>query len=211
MKKSLFILSLALLLLNGCAYNVDTITEEPTVYPPMPSNTEWISMTIASAAKDGLEVTELETATPCQEGVAASSLTDVLPEQITRCFSIADLTIAFVSQPNAWTALTETRAWETEGNTAWSGLLAKPIKGEWEVLYKIPDEDFNPVNLILEGEQLILDAADDSGAGSGEGTLQRYVYPTAGVVDELLNTWQKVKCTGYYVPETYMYEAFSCL
>lgn len=210
MKKSLLVLSLAFLLLNGCATSVDTITEEPTT-TPTPDNTEWIAMTIASGAKEGLEMTEWDTPVPCQEGVAASSLTDVLPEQITRCFSIADLTIAFVSQPNAWTALTETRAWEAEGNTAWSGLLAKPIKGEWEVLYKIPDEDFNPVNLILEGEQLILDAADDSGAGSGEGTLQRYVYPTAGVVDELLNTWQKVKCTGYYVPETYKYEAFSCM
>lgn len=210
MKKFLITSSLALLLLSGCSTDVDTITEEPTATPTF-SNSEWIAMTIASAAKDGLEVTELETATPCQEGVAASSLTDVLPEQITRCFSITDLTVAFVTQPNSWNALPETRAWKSEGNTAWSGLLAKPIKGEWDIFYKIPDEDFNPVSLILEGEQLILDAADDSGAGSGEGTLQRYVYQTTGVVDELLNTWQKLKCTGYYVPETYKYEAFSCM
>lgn len=210
MKKSLLTLSLALLLLNGCTTSVETITEEQTA-TSTPDNTEWIAMTIASATKKGLQITEWDTPVPCQEEIATSTITDVLPEQITRCFSITDLTIAFVTQPNSWNALLETRTWETEGNTAWSGLIAKPIKGEWEILYKIPDEDFNPVNLILEGEQLILDAADDSGAGSGEGTLHRYIYHLTGVVDELMNTWQKLTCTGYYVPETYKYEAFSCM
>ncbi|QQR55531.1 hypothetical protein IPG41_03180 [Candidatus Peregrinibacteria bacterium] len=181
MKKIFLLLSLSLLILTGCV------------------NSEEQSMKLTEHANPEI----------CQEGIKGSELSDVLPEQITRCFSLGDLTLAFVTQPNAWNALPETRVWESEGNIAWSGLLAKPIKGKWELLYKIPDEDFNPVNLILEGEQLILDAADDSGAGSGEGALQRYVYPV-GVADELLKTWQKLKCTGQYIPETYKYEAFLC-
>ena len=205
MKKLLPLLGL-LLLLNGCVTNSDTGSAAPTVYPPMAT----VQEIIAYHAKNGTELTEWDTPVPCQEGVAASSLTDIHPEQVTRCFSLDDFTVAFVTQPNSWTALEKVRTWEAEGNVAWSGLLAKTIKGEWEVLYKISDEDFNPVALILEGEQLVLDAADDSGAGSGEGTLQRYVYLFAGVVEELLNTWQKEACTSYYIPETYKYEAFSC-
>lgn len=170
---------------------------------PSFTNKEWIEGTIKSALKEGLELTEWDSAEPCQEEIADSDLSNIHPQQITACYSLTDLTIAFVTQPNTWTALEEVREWEAEGNTAWSGLVAKPIKGEWELLFQIPDEDFNPLALYSTEEGLFLDAVDDSGAGSGEGTLQRYAYLVSGVTDENLYTWQKEACTSYYIPETY--------
>lgn len=124
-------------------------------------------------------------------------------DQVTDFYSIGDVTFALVGQPNAWTAMESVRAWEEAGNTAWSGVLVKSPKADWEIFFQAPEDDFNPVGLYLEEEQLVLELADDSGAGSGEGVLIRYVYPFAGVADELLNTWVKEECDGYYIPELY--------
>lgn len=139
-----------------------------------------------------------------------TAFSNLLPEQITEpnqlsgFYTIGDLTFAMVNQPNSWTALTPVRDWEEAGNTAWSGVLVKRPQTDWEILFQASEDDFNPVGFYLEEEALVLELADDSGAGSGEGTLIRYVYPFAGVVDELLYTWQKEKCDGYYIPELYV-------
>lgn len=141
-----------------------------------------------------------------------TAFSNLLPEQITEpnqlsgFYTIGDLTFAIVNQPNTWTALTSVREWEKAGNTAWSGVLVKRPQTDWEILFQVPEDDFNPIAFYLEEQQLVLDLADDAGAGSGEGTLIRYVYPFAGVVDELLYTWVKEACDGYYVPETYAKE-----
>ena len=128
---------------------------------------------------------------------------DIHPDQIAVFYSIGDVTFAFIAQPNSWTPLLAVREWEEEGYSTWSGILIKHVKGPWEVFLQVPEEDFNPVALYLEEQQLVLDLADDNGAGSGEGSLIRYVYPFDGVNEELLFEWIKEKCEGYYVPETY--------
>ena len=154
---------------------------------------------IKNAANSGLTLTESQNSSISVEGV--------YPEQIGKTFALGEeLSFAFVNQPNDWTPLPSVREAEASGAPAWSGLLIRKAEGPWEVLYKIPDDDFNPVGLTLQEESLMLDAADDSGAGSGEGILQRYVYLFDGVVDELLYTWQKEECNSYYVPETYTAE-----
>lgn len=131
-------------------------------------------------------------------------LSNLHPDQVTDFYTTGDLTFAMVNQPNTWTALEAVREWEEAGNTAWSGVLVKRPQTDWEILFQVPEDDFNPVGFYLEEEALVLELADDSGAGSGEGTLIRYIYPFAGVVDELLYTWQKEKCDGYYIPELYV-------
>lgn len=131
-------------------------------------------------------------------------------EQITECYSLDETEYAFVSQPNAWTVLQEVRDWEAEGNEAWSGLLKREAGKDWEIFFEIPEENFNPVGFYLREEDLVLDVADDSGAGSGEGTLLRYSYPFAGVSEENLQQWAKEKCDGYYIPETYAKENEAC-
>lgn len=136
--------------------------------------------------------------------VSEEPLPNFHPDQVVSYYSIGDATLALVSQPNAWTALTSVREWEEAGNTAWSGILIKYPQSPWEIFFQAPEDDFNPVGFYLEEEQLVLELADDSGAGSGEGALIRYVYPFAGVVDELLYTWTKEKCEGYYIPEMYV-------
>lgn len=201
MKKSLFILSLALLLLNGCAYNVDTITEEPTE-----SSTPTLGEFFKMASKESAQLVE----GPCPSTFPGLDTLNALPEQVTKCYNLMDMSFAFVTQPNSWNALPETRAWEAEGNTAWSGLISYHVEGTWELFTKIAEEDFNPVNLVLGGSDLFLDIADDSGAGSGEGTLNRYVYSLEDPNFTPFYSWMNIGCTGYYIPETYKYEAFSC-
>ncbi len=126
------------------------------------------------------------------------------PDQITDCYSIGDMYFAFVSQPNNWTALSTVRDWESSGNSAWSGLLYQNVNGPFEVFFEIPQENYNPIGLYLEEESLVLDTADDSGAGSGEGKLLTFRYAFTGVVDELLYKWVSEKCSSYYIPENYV-------
>ncbi|MFA4814729.1 MAG: hypothetical protein WC924_00170 [Candidatus Gracilibacteria bacterium] len=136
--------------------------------------------------------------------VSEAPLTNFHPDQVTDFYSIGDLTFAMVSQPNTYTGLVSVRDWEKEGNIAWSGVLVKRPQTDWEIFFQVPEDDFNPVGFYLEEQQLVLDLADDNGAGSGEGALIRYVYPFAGVADELLYTWTKERCEGYYMPEIYV-------
>lgn len=142
--------------------------------------------------------------------IAESGIEDVHPEQITACYSLADVSFFFVSKPNSWTALPEVRSWESDGNKAWSGLLFKHVEGPVTVFLKIEQDDYNPVGLYLEDEALVLDTADDSGAGSGEGQLLRYVYPFAGVAEDLLYEWANERCTGYYNPDVYLTGQADC-
>lgn len=132
------------------------------------------------------------------------------PDQIAGFYTIGDLTFALVTQPNAWTALEAVREWEAEGNEPWAGVLVKRPQADWEIFFQASEEGFNPVAFYLQEEQAVLELADDSGSGSGEGALIRYVYPFAGVVDELLYTWQKEMCNGYYIPELYVAATDHC-
>lgn len=167
------------------------------------SSTVSIQTAIQTALEQGAKFTEVDPCDAMIEDIENQAIQlNLHPQQITHCYSLADLSIAFVEQPNTWTALHDVRAWEKEGNIAWGGLIVKSTEGTWENFLKI-DEDFNPVNLFTTKDSLILDTVDDSGAGSGEGTLQRYIYPTAGAAEENLFQWTKEKCTGYYIPETY--------
>jgi hypothetical protein len=167
------------------------------------SNTASIQTTIQTAVEEGAKFIEVESCDAMIEDIEKQAVQlNLHPQQIMHCYSLADLSIAFVEQPNTWTALHNVREWEKEGNIAWGGLIIKPMGGTWENFLKI-DEDFNPINLFTTKDSLILDTSDDSGAGSGEGTLQRYSYPAAGVAEENLFQWTKEKCTSYYIPETY--------
>jgi len=133
-------------------------------------------------------------------------------EQIGTVYNLGEaLSFAFVNEPNAWTSLLQTQEWEKEGHTAWSGLLIKKLGENWTPFFEIPEENFNPVNLVLEGKDLFLDVADDSGAGSGEGQLHRYVYSLGDENFTPFYTWIKLNCNGYYIRQTYKYEAFSCI
>lgn len=135
---------------------------------------------------------------------------NIHPDQITDCYFIGDMYFAFVSQPNNWTALSTVRDWESSGNKAWSGLLYQNVNGPFEVFFEIPQENYNPIGLYLEKESLVLDTADDSGGGSGEGRLLTFRYSFAGVVDELLYQWTAEKCTSYYIPENYVKDSKEC-
>ncbi len=127
-----------------------------------------------------------------------------LPEQITACYSFGEQKFAFISQPNAWTALLPVREWEKEGNTAISGVLSIKEGVLPELLFQIPDADFNPVGIFGNEEQWTIDAADDSVASSGEGALIRYTH-TNGSTE-----WTSQKCANLYIPETYAPEEASC-
>ncbi|MEK9160069.1 MAG: hypothetical protein AAB383_05055 [Patescibacteria group bacterium] len=178
----LFSLFLATLLLTACSSETPApgpIVEEPTVEPVETlTNDDWTDCSLAEVQR------EVEEQLPEK----------LNPNQITACQKGGDMSYAFVSQPNSWNALQEVRDWEGEGNSAWAGLLSKEEGSEWEVFFTIPDEDFNPVNLFITEESLVLDIVDDSGAGSGEGKLLRYVN---------FGKWVKEKCDEYYIPETY--------
>ncbi len=181
MKKFLTSFLPVILILAAC----ETETVEPTVDEPVveePTEPEVAEvLTNCSLAEVKLELER-------------EPIEGVLPEQITECYSYGTVDYAFVTQPNTWTVLQTVRDWEAEGNSAWSGLLKRDAGKDWEIFYQIQDEDFNPVGFYADEEQLVLDAADDNGAGSGEGTLYRYVY---------INEWAREKCDGYYIPETY--------
>ena len=192
MKKLLTIL-LGALLLSGCSSEApaEPVVEVPVAEPvEVLTNDDWTDCSLAEVQRE----------------VEAQLPEKLNPNQITACRKLGDMSYAFVMQPNTWNALIEVRDWEAEGNSAWAGLLSKEEGSEWEVFFKIPEEDFNPVNLFITEESLVLDIVDDSGAGSGEGKLLRYVYPFAGVVEENLNEWVKEACDEYYVPETYSVE-----
>ncbi len=192
---SLLVLALAL---SACSSTEPIETEEP-----MTLEQTQMDIDFSSYFEEGN--TEL-TYWPADEvdWAPEGTLSNLHPDQVTDFYSIGDLTFALVTQPNSWTALEAVREWEEAGNTAWSGVLVKRPQTDWEILFQVPEDDFNPVAFYLEEEALVLELADDSGAGSGEGTLIRYVYPFAGVVDELLYTWQKERCDGYYMPEVYV-------
>lgn len=180
------LLILSILLLSACS-----------------SSTASIQTTIQTALEQGSKLTELENCDSTVKDLEnQTSQLNLHPQQITHCYSLANLSIAFVEQPNTWTPLPDVRTWEKEGNIAWGGLIVKSMGGTWENFLEI-DEDFNPINLFTTKDSLVLDTVDDSGAGSGEGTLQRYIYSTAGVAEENLFQWTKEKCTSYYIPETY--------
>ena len=183
---SLFLVSL---LLTACSSETpieEPVDELPVIEPVETlTNEDW---TDCSLAETKLAI----------EGITEK----MLPQQITACRKLGDLSFAFITQPNSWIALQDVRDWEAEGHSALSGLLYKEEGSEWEVFFEIPEEDFNPVNLFLRGEDLVLDIADDSGAGSGEGKLLRYTYTFSAVQDHA-GTWVKEKCDEYYVPETY--------
>lgn len=191
MNKFLITLFTLTLLLAACSKEepVETPVEEPVVETP------------EEEAITSDDITNCSIAT-VKFDLERSPMEGLHKEQITECYALDGTYYAFVMQPNSWNALQEVRNWEGEGNSAWSGLIMKEPGENWEEFLKIPEEDFNPVAFFVREEDLALDIADDSGAGSGEGTLLRYVYPFAGVT-EGLNTWTKEKCDAYYVPETY--------
>jgi hypothetical protein len=193
-KKTLFSLILSAFLLVSCSSNTEVKDNNLTL------NMIESGIDLKVYLENG---DSLEASSPEIIRAAFEDYPNLHSEQITAYFTIGDLSFAFVSQPNSWTPLLEVRDWEKEGNTAWSGLLVKHIKGPWEILFEIPEEDFNPLALRVEDEALVLDIVDDSGAGSGEGTLLRYAYPFDGFTEENLYKWMKQKCDGYYVPETY--------
>lgn len=191
MNKLFFTFFALSLVLTACSKEepVETPVEVPVVETPEePLTSEDITNCSIAAAKLDLQRSPIE---------------GLHVEQITDCYLLDDVEYAFVSQPNAWTLLQEVRDWEAEGNSAWSGLLKKEPGEEWERFLEIHEEDFNPIAFFMREEDLVLDIADDTGAGSGEGKLLRYVYPFAGVTEEALNQWTKERCDGYYVPETY--------
>lgn len=190
------LLILSILLLSACTPNPAT----PTTVLDMDSI---IQNTIRLAIAENPELNEFDCGGVVQDLEKQAVPLNLHPQQITHCYSLADLSIAFVEQPNTWTPLPDVRTWEKEGNIAWGGLIVKPIQGDNAEVFLKLDEDFNPINLFTTKDSLVLDTVDDSGAGSGEGTLQRYIYPTAGVAEENLFQWTKEKCTSYYIPETY--------
>lgn len=144
-------------------------------------------------------------------GIEKNGVEEIHPDQITEAFGWADMEFFFVLQPNANVVLESVREWENEGHVAKSGLLTKHVQGDLQWFFQIKEEDFNPVGLYLGRSKLVLDIADDSGAGSGEGKLLRYVYHFAGVDESTLHQWQKAEsCEGYYVPETYWYGSVEC-
>lgn len=187
--KKLSLIFLTALLLTACSSEApveEPVVEQPAVDPVETlTNDDWTDCSLAETKRYVKEITE-----------------QISPEQITACRKLGDKSFAFVTQPNSWNVLQEVRDWEAEGNTAWSGLLYKEEGSEWEVFFEIPEEDFNPLNLFLRDEDLVLDIVDDSGAGSGEGTLLRYAYPFASL-DDHSGAWTKEKCDEYYVPESY--------
>ncbi len=190
MKKLISLFLPAILLFAAC----ETEPEEPIIEDPVAEEPEEPELT-DTLTNCSLAEVKLELEREPIEGL--------LPDQITQCYSYGTTDYAFVTQPNTWNAMQTVRDWEAEGNSAWSGLLKRDAGKDWEVFYEIQDEDFNPVGFYVQAEQLVLDAADDSGAGSGEGTLYRYVYAFAGVTDENLNKWTRERCDGYYIPESY--------
>ena len=216
MKKLLSLFAIGMLVIAGCQ-SVDTddttssvseeIQDDSSIAPDEEVAEEETQDYFS--VMPGAEVTECEL-TLANEIFAGSEIEDMHPDQITGCFAIDDMIFAFVSQPNTWTALTGVREWEAEGHEAWSGLLYSDDGNLFEVFLKISNEDYNPVGFYLQEEALVLDTADDEGAGSGEGNLLRFVYPFAGGADELLYQWAAESCTGYYIPETYSVEDGSC-
>ena len=178
-------LLLAAILFTACSSETpasEPVVEEPTIEAVETlTNDDWTDCSLAEVQR------EVETQLP----------EELSPNQITACRKLGDMSYAFVTQPNTWNALQEVRDWEADGHSAWAGLLSKEEGSEWEVFFTIPEEDFNPVNLFLRQEDLVLDIADDSGAGSGEGKLLRYVNS---------GEWLKEKCDEYYVPESYSTE-----
>lgn len=204
MKKLLCMLALSAVLLSGCSVEMNNPE----------SSTDSAETTIADASSETVqELLELlqdgDTLGDCDvewEKNWVDGVNDFTKEQMTSCYEVFNVSITLLSAPNMNFAGVETREWEEDGHEAWAGLLIRKIAGEHEVFFKIPDEGYNPVALYQTEETLVLDTVAGDGAGSGEGTLQRYTYAFAGVTDELLYTWQKEKCTGYYVPETYDFE-----
>lgn len=160
-----------------------------------------------------LEPCDLDSVGRLKEFFSEEHFRDIHYNQITNCYWLADMRFAFVTQPNANIAMSDVRKWEGDGNIASSGLLIKQIKGEWQWFFRIDKDDFNPVGLYLDldKDRLVLDIADDSGAGSGEGRLLRYIYPFKGSDKANLYKWQRESsCEGYYVPEKYSYSDGKC-
>lgn len=212
MKKLLTALTLSALLLSACSVDVNT-DPEAEVSPTETTETTGTS-NLSDAEEellgDLLEGDPLEECDVEWEKNWVEEDAGFITEQMTGCYEVFGISLTLISAPNQNWAGIETRAWEAEGNTAWAGILIRKTAGDHEVFFKIPDEGFNPVGLYQTEDSLILDTVAGDGAGSGEGTLQRYVYTFAGVSEEILNTWQKEKCTSYYVPETYNWETASC-
>lgn len=198
---SLFILALTL---AACSSPEPIEIEEPTIL----EQTQ-MDINFSDYFEDGYTELSYWSVEEVDWAVSEAPLANFHPDQVTSFYSIGDVIFAMVSQPNTWTVLESVREWEAAGNTAWAGILVRRPETAWEILFQVPEDDFNPVDFYLEEEALVLELADDSGAGSGEGTLIRYVYPFAGVTNELLYTWQKERCEGYYVPETYV-EGLGC-
>jgi len=128
---------------------------------------------------------------------------DIHPDQVDDCFLLADYVFALVKQPNMNFDLPNVRKWEGEGHDAWSGVIVKPVDGDWQVFTKV-DDRFNPIHFYNSiYKKYSLDVADDSGAGSGEGKLIRYTFPFSK------NQWEK-SCESYYVPEEYTFFTLDC-
>lgn len=185
--RKIFLIAGLVLLLAGCVSNSDE-----SVPPSLDEGIDFSAFVGQEFSK--CDFSEVET----------SNIENIHPDQITDCYSIGDMNFAFVSQPNNWTALINVREWEVKGNKAWSGLLYQKANEEWQVFFEIPQENYNPIAMYLEKESLVLDTADDSGGGSGEGRLLTFRYSFAGVVDELLYKWTAEKCTSYYNPDSYV-------
>lgn len=184
MRKAITLFSLATFFLVGC--NPDT-PPAPITENPVP--TEWTSCSVEAV----------------QENLGLWTANWVfLPEQITACYKLGEQEFAFISQPNTWTALPTVREWEKEGNTAISGVLSIKEGLMPELLFQIPDADFNPVGIFGNEEQWTIDAADDSVASSGEGALMRYTRQKESP------GWSSKSCTNLYIPETYAPEEAAC-
>ncbi len=198
-------LTLSMLALSACSTNSEAPAAELPAYDPTQRSETVEELITLLQDGDEMEVCDVEWE---QNWVQENS--GFITEQITGCYEIFNVSLSLISAPNANFAGPKTREWEEEGNTAWAGLAIRKTAGMHENFFKIPDEGYNPVGLTLTEEALVLDAVAGDGAGSGEGTLQRYTFAFTGVADELLYTWQKEKCTGYYVPETYSYDTVAC-
>lgn len=209
MKKLFSAFTLSALFLSACSVNINT-NSETEVKPTETTAPSTLSDSEEDLIEDLLNGNPLEDCDVEWEKNWVEEDAGFIAEQMTECYEVFNISLTLISAPNQNWAGIDTRAWEAEGNTAWAGILIRKTAGDHEVFFKIPDEGFNPVGLYQTEQSLILDTVAGDGAGSGEGTLQRYVYSFAGVSEENLYTWQKEKCTSYYVPETYNWETVSC-
>jgi hypothetical protein len=128
---------------------------------------------------------------------------DVFPEQIKAKYSVSGNLYAFAIENNANYHLQAL----VGKNISWHGVLRSKNNAEsWEKFFTINDPanpsavgqkiKYNPVGGFLENGKMLIDIANDQGAGSGEGQLIRFSTNNDG------KTWQQEGCY-YFMPERY--------